>query len=481
MPLFFLGGIMKLKRKINRLITGIKIFFTNSIKKIINGTKSYFLNFKNGDKYYKLSYFIMGASDIKNKQFHRGISYLFLQILYWIYFAITGFENILLLPSLGKNISSEVWDEELGVYVQIIGDNSMLILLFGIATIIFSIIIFFIYINSLKNAQLNTNRIQQGKKPKSLKEEYNEFLDSKFHITITAIPITTITIFVIIPLIFMIFVAFTNYNYVNQPPGNLFTWIGFDNFQNLFSNSSTLANTFLSLLVWTIVWAICATFLNYLFGMLLAMIISKKDIKLKSFWRTIFILTIAIPQFISLLIMSRLLSNSGALNQIIELFGGTPIKFLEEHAKLTVIIVNLWVGIPFTMLSTMGILMNIPKDLYEASKIDGANVFQQFRKITLPYMNFIMTPYLITTFIGNINNFNVIYLLTGGGPNNLNFYGSAGDTDLLITWLFKITTSTNFDYGLASTIGIVIFIITASISLFTFNNSKTMKNEGEFR
>ncbi|MFI3329716.1 MAG: sugar ABC transporter permease [bacterium] len=471
---------MKIKHKAKNYLC-IKKLLVNSFNKVKNGMKNYFNNFKNGDIYYKLSYIFMGVSDIKNKQLHRGLFYLLSQIIYWVFMGVTGIKNLLLFSTLGKHLSEEVWDEELGVYVQTLGDNSLLILLFSIISIVFTIIIFSLYINSLNNAKLNNERRLKGLKPKTFKEEVNEFSDSKFHITITAIPISTITIFVIIPLIFMIFVAFTNYNYVNQPPGNLFTWVGFENFGNLFSKSSSLTKTFISLFIWTMVWAVCATFFNYILGMLLAIIISKKDIKLKPFWRTIFVLTIAIPQFISLLIMSRLLSNSGALNQIIELFGGTPIKFLEDHAKITIIIVNLWVGIPFTMLSTMGILMNIPKDLYEASRIDGATVFQQFRKITLPYMNFIMTPYLITTFIGNINNFNVIYLLTGGGPYNLDFYGSAGDTDLLITWLFKITTSTNFDYGLASTIGIVIFTITATFSLIAFNKSKAMKNEGEFR
>ena len=131
------------------------------------------------------------------------------------------------------------------------------------------------------------------------------------------------------------------------------------------------------------------------------------------------------------------------------------------------------------MLSTTGILQNIPADLYEAAKIDGASAPVIFWKITLPYMVFVMTPNLITSFTGNINNFNVIFLLSGGGPDSLEYY-YAGKTDLLVTWLYKLTI-TQKDYNLGAVIGILVFIILATLSLITYRRTGSYKDEGAFQ
>jgi arabinogalactan oligomer/maltooligosaccharide transport system permease protein len=131
------------------------------------------------------------------------------------------------------------------------------------------------------------------------------------------------------------------------------------------------------------------------------------------------------------------------------------------------------------MLITSGVLMNIPADLYEASRIDGAGVTRQFRSITLPYMLAVTAPYLITQFIGNINNFNAIFFLTAGGPPAVEYY-NAGKTDLLVTWLYSLTVS-HGDFNLASVIGILTFIVSAIIALATFNITSSSKKEDTFR
>ena len=137
-------------------------------------------------------------------------------------------------------------------------------------------------------------------------------------------------------------------------------------------------------------------------------------------------------------------------------------------------------GIPATMLMVSGILMNIPPELYESASIDGANPVQQFVKITFPYMLQVTTPYLITNFIGNINNFGVIYFLTGGGPSTLDYYKGAGKTDLLVTWLYKLTI-TQKDYNLGAVIGILVFVILATLSLLTYHRTGSYKDEGAFQ
>ena len=147
-------------------------------------------------------------------------------------------------------------------------------------------------------------------------------------------------------------------------------------------------------------------------------------------------------------------------------------------ARITIIVVNIWIGIPYSMLICTGILMNIPEDLYESARIDGASPVRAYLKITLPYMLHITTPYLITQFIGNLNNFNVIFLLTGGNPSTMDML-YAGKTDLLITWLYKLTVSES-QYGLASVIGIFTFVIVAVLSLILYNRSKSVKNEEDF-
>ena len=314
-------------------------------------------------------------------------------------------------------------------------------------------------------------------------------------------PTFGLVIFTIIPLIFMILVAFTNFSSTYQNPKELFDWVGTYNFNKLLgmgANGNQVVAVFLQILLWTLIWAFFATFTNYFLGMGVALLINKKGIKLKKLWRTALITTIAVPQFISLLFMKKFLDTDlGALNYILKSAGiiNQNIPFLNDSnggiiTKITIIIVNMWIGIPYTMLMCSGILMNVPQDLYESAKIDGASPFKMYMKITLPYMLFVTGPYLISNFVGNINNFNVIYLLSGGGPVFIQVNGmpittsvyEAGQTDLLITWLYKIAmTNVTKDYGLASVIGIFVFIVVASFSLILYGKSNAVKNEGDFQ
>ena len=237
-------------------------------------------------------------------------------------------------------------------------------------------------------------------------------------------------------------------------------------------------------LSWTLIWAFFATFTNYFLGIGVAMIINKKGIRLKKVWRTILIMTIAIPQFISLLYVSKMFAKDGILNGALMDLGwiDKALPFWEDAtwARVTVIVINIWIGIPYLMLIATGILMNIPADLYESARIDGANAFQMYRKITLPYMLFVTGPYLLTSFTGNINNFNVIFLLSGGKPLSLDLAGNAGHTDLLITWLYKMTINES-NYKIAAVIGIMVFLVTAVISLIVYNTMPSVKDEEGFQ
>ena len=307
--------------------------------------------------------------------------------------------------------------------------------------------------------------------------------DEKFHVTLLAAPMTTLVLFTVLPIVFMILIAFTNFDSSHQPPGELFTWTGLTNVTDVFLGNQTKTHTFFGILGWTFVWAILATFTNYILGMLLAIIINHKLVKFKKMWRTLFIISIAIPQFVSLLLISRALEPAGAINVALMKCGliSSPLPFLTNTllARICVVVINMWIGIPYTMMTFSGVLMNIPAELYESAEIDGAGVLQSFVSITLPYMIFVTAPATITTFVGNINNFNVIYLLTGGGPFALDYY-QAGKTDLLVTWLYKLTVDQH-DYALASTIGIFIFMIVSTVSLTVYNHTGSVKKEDMFQ
>lgn len=435
-----------------------------------------------GDWVTRLSLFIMGFYGFVRGQAARGAAFLTVQILYIFYMFTTGFKVLSKFSTLGTVTQGKVFDEEQGIYIYTAGDNSMQLLLFGTTTIIITLIFLAVWASSVRAAYRVQQKRLNGERIDGFRDDIRSLVGRNYHVTLLTPPVLLVGIFTVLPLIFMTLMAFTNYDKSHQPPGNLFTWVGFDNFTNLFGGNDKISYTFVNLLAWTLIWAIFATFSNYVLGMILALMINKKGIKFKKMWRLIFIITIAVPQFVTLMLMSQLLHDQGAINVLLQQIGITSesIGFLSNAtlARISVIVVNMWIGIPYSMLITSGILMNIPEDLYEAARIDGANPVQTFFKITLPYMLFVTTPYLITQFVGNINNFNVIFLLTGGGPLTLDYY-QAGKTDLLVTWLYKQTV-TEQNYNLAAVIAIVVFIITASMSLIVYNNSSATKKEDQF-
>jgi len=195
-------------------------------------------------------------------------------------------------------------------------------------------------------------------------------------------------------------------------------------------------------------------------------------------------MTIAVPQFVSLLYIMKMFANDGLINGYLIKWGiiKTAIPFWTDPllAKITIIVVNIWIGIPYLMLIATGLLMNIPEDLYESARIDGANGWQMFKSITLPYMLFVTGPFILTQFTGNLNNFNVIYLLTQGKPQSMNLAGNAGNTDLLVTWLYKMTVN-DTNYKMAAVIGIMVFIVTAIFALGVYGLLPSVKDEEGFQ
>ena len=431
----------------------------------------------------RVSALVMGFGNMMHKQVAKGLLFLAAEIAYIAFMVLSGFHNIYMLGSLGTVERQEVWNEELQIFEYTHGDQSILLLLYGLATIILTGVMFWILRGTLKSgyaAQLNE---AAGRHINTLTEDIKELFDSNLYRLLMTPPMFFITALTILPLIFMICMAFTNYSKIDNHLV-LFDWVGLDNFFTLFDSNSVLGSTFWRVLGWTLVWAFFATFTNYFAGMILAIIINRKDTKAKGFWRFCFVLPCAVPMFVSLLIMRTMLQPEGAVNVLLRQMGfiaaGESLPFFTDPtwARVTVILINIWVGVPYTLLQLTGVLQNIPADLYEAATVDGANAVQTFFRITLPYMFYVTTPYLISTFTGNVNNFNVIYLLSGGDPVT-DLASTAGSTDLLVTWLYKLTIDRQY-YNVGAVVGILTFVILAVGSLLTYRRSKSYREEGGF-
>lgn len=469
---------------------GITARKPNFFTRLFTAIKTWFLSIVHGSPATILSCFFMGVGQIMRKQIVKGILYLLLEIGFICFMVFFGGKYLgqLLSGHLGLVQQQNVWDDNLEMEIVKPGDNSMLILLYGVASIVVLALFVTMWVfNTLGNIE-NDKRVAADLPLSTFREDVVRFFNQKFYVTLLVLPLLGLLVFTVLPLIFMLLIAFTSYDYQHLPPARLFDWVGFANFANLFSvaEGSGFLIVFGRVLLWTFVWAFIATFSNYFLGMILALMINKKGIRLKALWRTLFVIAIAVPQFVTLLLMQKILDGDGILNVIL----GTNIRWLADTRwgslipRIVIIVVNMWIGIPYTILMCTGILMNIPSEMYEAAKLDGANPAQMFMSIVLPYMLHVTGPYLITQFVGNINNFNVIWLLTGGGPIDNVLYGggtNAQSTDLLVTWLYRLTTDTNVQYNMASVIGIVIFVICASLSLITYNRSKSTKNEEDYQ
>ena len=456
-----------------------------------NALKSLYNALKDGSYLTRISFLIMGFGQIARGQLGKGLFYLIVQAAFVLYLIFFGGTYVVHLFSgdLGKQLAGERWNEELQLFEKIKGDNSFLILLYGVVALVVILLFVVIWYMNVRGNYENDLRLSQGRALATFSEDIQSLINEKFYIPLLVLPFVGLLIFTVMPLIFMVLIAFTNYDYAHMPPGKLFDWVGLSNFKTMFSFSgggTGFALVFLRVLVWTFIWAFFATFTNYFLGLIFALLINKKGIRFKLLWRTLFVIAIAVPQFVTLLLMQKILDGDGILNAIL----GTRILWLTDQRNLSllprlmIILVNIWIGVPYTLLMCSGILMNIPMDYYEAARIDGAGSTRIFFDITLPYMMHITAPYLITQFVGNINNFNVIWLLTGGGPvDNLHYGGGtqAQSTDLLVTWLYRLTTDQNPKYNVASVIGIVIFLISAVLSLVTYNRTSASKSEEAFQ
>ena len=475
------------------------------MKKILNSIGNYFKEFgtavAKGDIWVKLSLIWMGAGYIARKQIINGIIMTLLEAVFAIMCVGYAAPNLAKFGTLGTVQFEQVFDPLTLTSTVNDYDNSFLILLNSIISLFLIVVFVIVYIANVKTVYHLQQTKENGRHINNFREDIRALFNEKFHITLLTLPCIGVVLMNILPILVLIAVAFTNYDQQHMPPSALFTWVGFKNFKSLFTNSTTITfgYSFGKILIWTLEWAVLATFTTYIGGILLAKFINNKATKWPKFWRTLFIIAIAVPQFVTLLLVRNFFADSGIVNTICANIGLTDflkkiglvashltyIPFLTDPnwAKFMIVLINIWVGVPYQMLIATGVLMNIPEDQIESARIDGANSFQIFAKITMPYMLFVTGPALITDFVKNINNFNVIYLLTQDvlvTADQMRANSNANEVDLLVTWLFRLTNE-YYNYKMASVIGIFVFVICAAFTLITFTRTIKGDKEDQFR
>lgn len=469
------------------------------------GIGPFFSNFgtavAKGDWSVKLSLLWMGAGYARRKQYVKALIMTALEVgavLFTIFFAM---QYVPKFGTLGTVQAEQVFNMETMKTEWNDYDNSFMILLFSL----FSFVVWFAFIAVWMKNVVNVYRLQlraeAGQHVNTFVEDLRSYLDEKFHITLLTLPVLGAAVFTVVPILLLILVAFTNYDQQHMPPTNLFSWVGLSNFITLLGGGDSLTMgfgyAFVRILGWTLVWSLFATLTTYIGGILMSLLLNSKLVRARKLWRTLFMVTIAVPQFVSLLLMRNFFSNTGIANTICANIGltgflrdvgaisTTYIPFLSAPgwAHVMIILINIWIGIPYQMLIATGVLMNLPADQLESARIDGANPYQTFRHITMPYMLFVTGPALVTDFVKNINNFNVIYLLTEDvytTTNQVMANAQAKEVDLLVTWLFRLTQD-YYNYKMASVIGIMVFIVCAVFTLIAFNRMTKGDKEGVYQ
>lgn len=452
-----------------------------------------------GDVFVKLSLLWWGAGYFRRKQYVKAILMTLLEIAVIVFTLNFAMAYVPKFGTLGTVQAEQVFNMQTMQTEWNDYDNSFMILLFSL----FSFVIWFaaavVCMRNVVNAYELQIQAQRGKHVNTFVEDLREYLDKKFHITLLSLPVLGIVVFTLIPMLLLILVAFTNYDQQHMPPTNLFTWVGFSNFVTLFGGgiTTTFGYAFVRILGWTIIWSFFATLTTYLGGILMSLLLNSKLTRGTKIWRTMLVVTIAVPQFVSLLLMRNFFANSGIVNTICANIGLTgflrdiglistsyiPFMTAPGWVHVMIILINIWIGIPYQMLIATGVLMNLPTDQIESARIDGASPFQVFKSITMPYMLQVTGPALITDFVKNFNNFNVIYLLTQNvfvTTNQFMANSQAKETDLLVTWLFTLTQD-YYNYKMASVIGIMVFIVCAVFTLVGFNFMISGDKEGTYQ
>ncbi len=425
----------------------------------------------------KYSMLWMGLGQFRNGQIGKGVLLLLTEIGFIVYFASVGVRDLIGLFTLGTRAGDPI--------LGIAGDNSITMLIRGVLSVLLAVCFVFLYWQNVRDANEIALRRREGRQVNTFLQSLRALADERFYVVTLALPVAGVVVFNVLPIIFTVLTAFTNYSSQIAPP-KLVRWIGFGNFVTLFTVTSYI-RTIGKIFVWNCLWAVLATSLSYFGGLSLALLINKNCVKGKRFWRAFPILAYAVPGFITMIGFRYMFSGMGPINWlIVKLMGEfARVDFLGINAvwaaRAVCLLVNTWVTVPASMLLSTSVLSNMNRDMYEAADLDGASGIQQFAYLTLPFVFFATTPILIAQLIGNFNNFGISFFLRGGLINSREYF-NANSTDLLINWLYNLALGgSNNYYGLASAVSILIFLLTGTFSLLAYIASPSYRREDTYK
>lgn len=353
-------------------------------------------------------------------------------------------------------------------------DRSIMFMIEGIIAIILIICALLLLYISFKDVLGVEKRRIKGIRRNTWFETKQNIFEEGFPYLVSSPALVLIIFIILVPVITTLLVSFTNLDPNHQ---NKFTWIGIENYKLIFLGQGIAGKSFWLILGWTLVWTFGATTLAIAVGFILALIANQERIKGKGIFRTIYLLPWAVPAFITIMFFSIMVSRGGPITELItNVFGVTlDIKNDANLTRISLILLQSWLGSAYIFLLSTGVLQGIPTEIYEAAEVDGATGFQRTLKLTIPLVLFQISPLLISQYTFNFNNFSIIYLFNNGGPFNPTLYGNlAGSTDLLISYIYKLTIVNNYQ-AIGAAISIVISLVLMFFAYLGFKNTKAFK------
>lgn len=360
-------------------------------------------------------------------------------------------------------------------------DKSQIYMIEGIIAIALLVIAMAVIIISFRsNWKVETNK-NKGIREQNWFESKTEIEQNGFPYLVTMPALLVLIFIVLVPIATTILLSFANMDPQHQ---SKFTWIGLENYLTIFQGKGIVGKAFWNILSWTILWTLVATTLVILVGFTLSLLANNPRIKGKAFFRTIYLLPWAVPAFVTIMFFSLMMAPGGVIsdlvNQAAVFLGGAGdirIKSDTNATRIALIAVKIWLGSAYIFLLSTGVLQAIPDDLYEAAQIDGASAWQRVTKITLPLVLFQTAPLLVNQYTFNFNDFGIITMFNNGGPFDTTKYGNlAGSSDLLISYIYKLTMSSKYQ-SLAAAVTMLISLALMFFAFMGFRNSKAFKEE----
>ncbi|MGI6768929.1 MAG: carbohydrate ABC transporter permease [Bacilli bacterium] len=394
------------------------------------------------------------------------------------------------------------------------GHQSSILMIQGLIALLLLMIFLIFFIWNIRDAYKTSLEYAETGERVSDKAYFKKLWESSFEYIVLFPAFFALVFISIMPIFYGFLVAFTSYSGIHADV-SLFDWVGFKNFLQIFQFGESVgipfAKAFWSVLFWTIIWAIFSTATVFFGGFFQAVIINSERVPFKKFWRTLFILPWAIPAIITQMVFANIFNDDGVVNHFLEQVGlydilrnwkmlGLSFKeflntglprilylghddiqwFGNPHNKwfvrISLIVVNIWLGFPYYMALMTSTMTGIDRTYYEAADIDGASKWQKFWKITFPLVMISTAPLLVMCFSGNFNNFGMIYFTTQGGANSDYSTAFAGDTDILISWMYKLTVDEKY-YNMASVFSILIFLFVGSVAAWNYSRTRAFKED----